>query len=76
VRSSLVKGAVPSRALKTKLQAILCHVALAFSGKGYEGASIRGISRSSGVSLAGMYYDVESKQKLLYLIQLKRIRRS
>jgi TetR/AcrR family transcriptional regulator, cholesterol catabolism regulator len=40
-----------------------------FYEKGYEGASIRDISRASRVSLAGMYYYVESKQELLYLIQ-------
>lgn len=53
-----------------KLQHILHHAALVFSAKGYEGASVRDISRSSGVSLSGLYYYVESKQKLLYLIQL------
>lgn len=53
-----------------KLQVILRHAARVFAEKGYEGASIRDISRASGVSLAGMYYYVESKQKLLYLIQL------
>jgi TetR/AcrR family transcriptional regulator, cholesterol catabolism regulator len=53
-----------------KLRLILRHAAQAFAEKGYEGASIRDISRASGVSLAGMYYYVESKQKLLYLIQL------
>jgi TetR/AcrR family transcriptional regulator, cholesterol catabolism regulator len=53
-----------------KLQLILRHAAQIFSEKGYEGASIRDISRASGVSLAGMYYYIESKQKLLYLIQL------
>jgi len=58
------------RVSRQKLQVILRHAALVFSEKGYEGASIRDISRSSGVSLAGMYYYVESKQKLLYLIQL------
>ncbi len=41
-----------------------------FSEKGYEGASIRDISRASGVSLSGLYYYFESKQKLLYLIQI------
>jgi AcrR family transcriptional regulator len=40
-----------------------------FAEKGYQGASIRDISRSSGVSLSGLYYYFESKQKLLYLIQ-------
>jgi TetR/AcrR family transcriptional regulator, cholesterol catabolism regulator len=58
------------RVSRQKLQEILRHAAQVFSEKGYEGASIRDISRSSGVSLAGMYYYVESKQKLLYLIQL------
>jgi TetR/AcrR family transcriptional regulator, cholesterol catabolism regulator len=53
-----------------KLQRILQHAAQVFAEKGYEGASIRDISRSSGVSLSGLYYYVESKQKLLYLIQL------
>ncbi|MBI2955765.1 MAG: TetR/AcrR family transcriptional regulator [Acidobacteria bacterium] len=40
-----------------------------FCEKGYEGASIRDIARRSRVSLAGLYYYVESKEKLLYLIQ-------
>ena len=53
-----------------KLQLILRHAARVFAEKGFEGASIRDISRSSGVSLAGLYYYFESKQKLLYLIQL------
>ncbi len=55
---------------QAKLQLLLRHAAQAFAEKGYEGASIRDISRSSGVSLAGMYYYIESKQKLLYLIQI------
>lgn len=46
------------------------HAAQVFGEKGYEGASIRDISRSSGISLAGMYYYIKSKQELLYLIQL------
>ena len=37
--------------------------------KGYEGASMRDLSRASGMSLAGLYYYFESKEKLLYLIQ-------
>ncbi len=55
---------------EAKLQRILRHAARVFSEKGYEGASIRDISRSSGVSLSGLYYYFESKQKLLYLIQI------
>jgi TetR/AcrR family transcriptional regulator, cholesterol catabolism regulator len=61
----------PPRVTQQKLQVILRHAARVFSEKGYEGASIRDISRASGVSLAGMYYYVESKQKLLYMIQLR-----
>jgi TetR/AcrR family transcriptional regulator, cholesterol catabolism regulator len=54
----------------SKQQLILRHAAQVFCKKGYEGASIRDISRSSGISLAGMYYYIKSKQELLYLIQL------
>jgi AcrR family transcriptional regulator len=57
------------RDFEGKLRHILRHAARVFAEKGYEGASIRDISRSSGVSLAGLYYYCESKQKLLYLIE-------
>jgi len=57
-------------AFDRKLAHILRHAAGVFSEKGYEGASIRDISRASRVSLSGLYYYFESKQKLLYLIQL------
>jgi TetR/AcrR family transcriptional regulator, cholesterol catabolism regulator len=57
-----------------KLELILRHAAQVFAEKGYEGASIRDISRSSGVSLSGLYYYIESKQKLLYLIQIHTFR--
>jgi TetR/AcrR family transcriptional regulator, cholesterol catabolism regulator len=53
-----------------KLQHILGHAARVFYEKGYEGASMRDISRATRVSLAGLYYYIESKQKLLYLIQV------
>ncbi|MHB8754908.1 MAG: TetR/AcrR family transcriptional regulator [Candidatus Acidiferrales bacterium] len=53
---------------------ILRHAARVFAEKDYEGASIRDISRASGVSLSGLYYYVESKQKLLYLIQIHTFR--
>lgn len=52
-----------------KLQHILRHAAQVFAEKGFEGASIRDISRTTGISLSGLYYYFESKQKLLYLIQ-------
>jgi TetR/AcrR family transcriptional regulator, cholesterol catabolism regulator len=59
-----------SRLSKRKLDRIVRSAARVFYEKGYEGASIRDISRASGVSLAGLYYYVESKQQLLYLIQV------
>lgn len=66
-----MRGFLPhSRVSQRKLQRILKTAAQVFSEKGYEGASIRDLSRSSGVSLAGLYYYIESKQKLLYLIQI------
>jgi AcrR family transcriptional regulator len=63
------KNGAPAQVPAAKMQLILRHAAQIFSEKGYDGASIRDISRSSGVSLAGLYYYIESKQKLLYLIQ-------
>ncbi len=52
-----------------RLAKILEHATEVFYEKGYEGASMRDLSRSSGMSLAGLYYYFESKEKLLYLIQ-------
>jgi AcrR family transcriptional regulator len=54
---------------QSKLVHILRHSAQVFSEYGFEGASMREISRATGVSLSGLYYYFESKQKLLYLIQ-------
>jgi AcrR family transcriptional regulator len=52
-----------------RLANILTHATNVFYEKGYAGASMRDLSRSSGMSLAGLYYYFESKEKLLYLIQ-------
>jgi AcrR family transcriptional regulator len=52
-----------------RLAKILTHATNVFYEKGYAGASMRDLSRSSGMSLAGLYYYFESKEKLLYLIQ-------
>jgi AcrR family transcriptional regulator len=54
---------------EAKLQHILRHSARVFAEQGFEGSSMRDISRETGVSLSGLYYYFESKQKLLYLIQ-------
>jgi len=51
------------------LSEILAHATQVFCEKGYEGASMRDLSRASGVSLSGLYYYFESKERLLYLIQ-------
>jgi AcrR family transcriptional regulator len=58
----------PSR-FDQRLSQILAHATDVFDEKGYEGASMRDLSRASGMSLAGLYYYFESKEKLLYLIQ-------
>jgi AcrR family transcriptional regulator len=52
-----------------RLAKILLHATEVFYEKGYEGASMRDLARSSGMSLSGLYYYFESKEKLLYLIQ-------
>ena len=52
-----------------QLAKILEHATAVFAEKGYEGASMRDLSRVSGMSLAGLYYYFDSKDKLLYLIQ-------
>lgn len=52
-----------------RLSEILRHATEVFYEKGYDGASMRDLSRISGMSLAGLYHYAESKEKLLYLIQ-------
>jgi AcrR family transcriptional regulator len=53
----------------SKLLHILRLSAQIFAQRGFQRASIRDISRATGISLSGLYYYFESKQKLLYLIQ-------
>src|SRR5438128_1903107 len=52
-----------------RLSEVLDHATEVFCEKGYEGASMRDLSRASGMSLAGLYHYFESKERLLYLIQ-------
>jgi TetR/AcrR family transcriptional regulator, cholesterol catabolism regulator len=59
----------PGSRFDQRLSEILAHATDVFDEKGYEGASMRDLSRASGMSLAGLYYYFESKEKLLYLIQ-------
>jgi TetR/AcrR family transcriptional regulator, cholesterol catabolism regulator len=60
---------VPESRFDRRLSKILQHATEVFDEKGYEGASMRDLSRATGMSLAGLYYYFESKEKLLYLIQ-------
>jgi AcrR family transcriptional regulator len=59
----------PATRFDRRLAEILSHATEVFCKKGYEGASMRDLSRASGMSLAGLYYYFESKERLLFLIQ-------
>ena len=59
----------PATRFDRRLAEILAHATDVFCEKGYEGASMRDLSRASGMSLAGLYYYFESKERLLFLIQ-------
>ena len=52
-----------------KLALILRTAAAIFAEKGYHQASIRDISRATGISLSGLYYYVRSKEEILFRIQ-------
>jgi AcrR family transcriptional regulator len=67
-------GEDPPRRQKTakfdrKLVEILRTAAAVFADVGYDPASIRMVADRAGVSVAGLYYYVRSKEELLYLIQ-------
>src|SRR3981189_3538933 len=72
-RPSHSRKVVPRPAAKSRfdrrLGEILHHATDVFCEKGYEGASMRDLSRATGMSLAGLYYYFESKERLLFLIQ-------
>src|ERR1700734_526359 len=59
----------PATRFDRRLAQIVSHATDVFCKKGYEGASMRDLSRASGMSLAGLYYYFESKERLLFLIQ-------
>ena len=59
----------PETRFDRRLAEILSHATDVFYERGYEGASMRDLSRATGMSLAGLYHYCESKEKLLYLIQ-------
>jgi len=62
-------AAQPRERFDRRLDEILAHATAVFCDKGYDAASMRDLSRATGMSLAGLYYYFESKEKLLYLIQ-------
>jgi AcrR family transcriptional regulator len=68
-RSRKSGAPVPETRFDRRMGEILDHATAVFCDKGYEGASMRDLSRASGMSLAGLYYYFESKERLLYLIQ-------
>jgi len=69
IASQRRSAAAPVTRYDRRLAEILEHATEVFCRKGYEGASMRDLSRESGMSLAGLYYYFESKERLLYLIQ-------
>jgi AcrR family transcriptional regulator len=62
-------GREPATRFDRRLGQILDHATEVFCEKGYEGASMRDLSRATGMSLAGLYHYFQSKERLLYLIQ-------
>src|SRR5437588_13099058 len=63
------KPDLPENDFDRRMAMVLEHASRIFCGKGYEGASMRDLSRATGMSLAGLYHYFESKEELLYLIQ-------
>ena len=64
-----VDGHLHDSRFDRRLARVLEHAARIFCEKGYEGASMRDLSRATGMSLAGLYHYFASKEELLYLIQ-------
>jgi TetR/AcrR family transcriptional regulator, cholesterol catabolism regulator len=67
--SNKTSSRAPATRFDRRLGHILDHATEVFCNKGYEGASMRDLSRATGMSLAGLYYYFESKERLLFLIQ-------
>src|SRR6266581_254705 len=77
-KSATIRGGNQATAVQTapedsrfdrRMAELLEHATDVFYERGYEGASMRDLSRASGMSLAGLYHYVDSKERLLYLIQ-------
>lgn len=52
-----------------RLDALIASSARVFAETGYHQTSMRDLARATGVSLSGLYYYVDSKEELLFLIQ-------
>ena len=52
-----------------RLEQILATAAKVFADKGFHPTTMRDLSRSTGMSLAGLYHYISGKDELLYLIQ-------
>jgi AcrR family transcriptional regulator len=63
------EGEIVDSRFDRRLAKVLHYAARIFCEKGYEGASMRDLSRAAGMSLAGLYHYFDSKEELLYLIQ-------
>jgi AcrR family transcriptional regulator len=50
---------------------VLAQAATMIADRGFEGVSMRDVSREAGASLAGLYHYFESKEDLLYQIQYR-----
>ena len=68
-RTRKTSASAPESRFHRRLGEILDHATEVFCEKGYEGSSMRDLSRATGMSLAGLYYYFESKERLLYLVQ-------
>jgi AcrR family transcriptional regulator len=66
---SRASSRAPATRFDRRLGHILNHATEVFCEKGYEGASMRDLSRATGMSLAGLYHYCESKERLLFLVQ-------
>jgi AcrR family transcriptional regulator len=59
----------PARAADERIERLLDAAARVFAERGFHATTMRDLARATGMSLAGMYYYVKSKDDLLHLIQ-------
>ncbi len=57
------------RPYDARLEHLLAAAARVFAERGFHATTMRDLARASGMSLAGMYYYVDSKDELLQLVQ-------